>query len=154
MVSVGDIAPDFEATTDTGASVRLSDFLGKKVVLFFYPFNYLPGCYAEACSFRDAVPSVSARNAVILGVSGNSARAQAHWKSRLNLPFTLLSDSTGKIRDIYGVRGRFRIGRIEFLGKARSTIVIDENRRVMAAYYGVFGIQSDQYIGQILRHLA
>lgn len=154
MISVGDIAPDFEATTDTGASVRLSDFFGKKVILFFYPFNYLPACYAEACSFRDAAPSVSARNTVILGVSGNSARAQAQWKSRLNLPYTLLSDPTGMIRDMYGVRGRFRIGRIEFLGKARSTIVIDEEGRVMAAYYGVFGRQGDKYIRQIMQHLA
>lgn len=102
-LSEGQAAPDFAAKTDDGRTVRLSDFLGKDVVLYFYPKDDTPGCTVEACSFRDNLPTFIGKNAVILGVSVDSAESHKAFKRKYHLPFTLLADVDGSISKAYGV---------------------------------------------------
>ena len=92
MLKVGDVAPDFELEDDEGKRVKLSDFRGKKVVLYFYPQDFTSGCELQACAFRDAYPDIAARNAVVLGVSPDDADSHRKFREAHNLPFNLLVD--------------------------------------------------------------
>ena len=92
MLKVGEIAPDFELEDDEGKRVKLSDFRGKKVVLYFYPQDFTSGCELQACAFRDAYPDIAARNAVILGVSPDDAESHRQFREAHDLPFKLLVD--------------------------------------------------------------
>ena len=89
----GDPAPDFELLTETGEPLKLSSLRGKKVVLYFYPKADTPGCTREACDFRDHLPNVSRKGAVVLGVSPDKPASQAKFKQKYQLPFSLLSDT-------------------------------------------------------------
>ncbi len=134
MPKVGEMAPDFEARTDSGETIRLSDFRGKRVVLYFYPKDNTPGCTAQACSFRDLHAEFEHRNAVVLGVSGDSVESHGRFKARHGLPFPLLSDPDHRIAESYGTwrkRGLLRFG---FLPQVRSTFVIDEQGRIEAVH--------------------
>ena len=102
-IKVGDPAPDFTAVTDSGATLRLSDLRGKRVVLFFYPKDDTPGCTTQACSFRDQYPVLEEKNAVVLGISPDGAKSHQKFKSKHNLPFTLLVDADHNIAQPYGV---------------------------------------------------
>src|SRR5690625_2381809 len=95
-VKVGDKAPDFELTDDTGGTVRLSDFRGDRhVVLYFYPKDDTPGCTKEACGFRDAYQDFVDAGAEVIGVSSDSAEAHKKFRERYNLPFTMVMDTDG-----------------------------------------------------------
>ncbi len=134
MLNPGDAAPDFTAEADGGGTIRLSEFRGRKVVLYFYPKDNTPGCTAEACAFRDAGEEFSARNAVILGVSPDSAASHDRFKQKHGLPFRLVSDSSHAIAEAYGVwREKAMYGK-RYMGIVRSTFVIDEQGRIEAAY--------------------
>ncbi len=102
-LSEGQSAPDFTAKTDDGKTVRLSDFRGKDVVLYFYPKDDTPGCTVQACSFRDNLSAFAGKNAVILGVSVDSVESHQAFKKKYQLPFTLLADTGGAISKAYGV---------------------------------------------------
>jgi peroxiredoxin Q/BCP len=133
----GDQAPDFEAMTDQEKAVRLSDFRGKRVVLYFYPKDDTSGCTAQACSFRDAYPEVEEKNAVVLGVSPDGVKSHQRFKSKYDLPFTLLVDSDHKISEAYGVwQEKSMYGR-KYMGVQRSHFVIDEDGKVIDARYNV-----------------
>jgi thioredoxin-dependent peroxiredoxin len=99
----GDSAPAFEAKTDEGKTVKLSDFKGKNVVLYFYPKDDTPGCTKQACSFRDNMSAFGKKNAVVLGVSLDDAASHTAFKKKYGLPFTLLADAGGEIAKAYGV---------------------------------------------------
>ena len=134
MLGIGDIAPDFEAPTDGGDTIRLSDLRGRKVVLYFYPKDFTPGCTMEARSFRNAHADLEAKNAVIVGVSGDSPKSHDKFKARCGLTFPLVSDPDRTIAKAYGVwRHKKMYGRT-FLGAVRATYVIDEHGRVEAVY--------------------
>jgi thioredoxin-dependent peroxiredoxin len=92
MPAIGEIAPDFELQSDEGKPVRLSDYRGKKVILYFYPEDFTSGCELQACSFRDSYSDIEARNAVVLGVSPDSVDSHRKFREALNLPFNLLAD--------------------------------------------------------------
>ena len=92
MLNIGDAAPDFELEDDEGKRVKLSDFRGKKVVLYFYPQDFTSGCELQACAFRDSYPDFAERNAVILGVSPDDAESHRKFREAHNLPFKLLVD--------------------------------------------------------------
>lgn len=92
MPSIGDSAPDFELLDDEGKRVKLSDFRGKKVVLYFYPADFTSGCELQACKFRDAYPQIEAANAVVLGVSPDGVDSHRKFRAAHNLPFHLLVD--------------------------------------------------------------
>jgi peroxiredoxin Q/BCP len=130
MLKVGDRAPAFTAQTDSGRTVSLADFRGKKVVLYFYPKDDTPGCTREACSFRDHYAAFAARGAVVLGVSADSVASHRRFKEKYGLPFPLLSDPERKIVTAYGVwKEKTLAGRLGF-GIERTTFIIDEEGRI------------------------
>jgi peroxiredoxin Q/BCP len=103
MIEEGKPAPDFELAADTGERVKLSDFRGKPVVLYFYPKDDTPGCTVEACGFRDAYSEFEQRGAVVLGVSPDDESSHTKFKQKYSLPFTLLADPEHHVADEYGV---------------------------------------------------
>ena len=121
-LQVGDSAPDLELLSDSGTKVRLSDFRGKRVVLYFYPKDDTKGCTAQACGFRDEYPQIEERNAVVLGVSPDSVESHQKFKSKYNLPFVLLVDADHRVAETYGVWGN--------MGVIRSHFVIDEHGKL------------------------
>lgn len=126
MLRVGDRAPEFTARDDSGQEVSLSDFRGKKVVLYFYPKDDTPGCTREACGFRDHYMRLLDRGAVVLGVSTDSVESHRRFKQKYDLPFPLLSDPDRKIVTAYGVWNQKSFaGRLGF-GVERTTFVLDE----------------------------
>lgn len=131
--NVGDAAPDFEATTDTGEKVRLSDFRGRRVVLYFYPKDDTSGCTTQACGFRDSYPQIEERNAVVLGVSPDGQKSHAKFKTKYSLPFTLLVDEDHRISEAYGVWQEKSMYGKTYMGVVRSHFVIDEQGRIADA---------------------
>jgi len=136
-LKVGDQAPDFEAVNDQNENVKLSDFRGKKIVLYFYPKDNTPGCTQQACGFRDSYPQIQEKDAVVLGVSPDSAKSHTSFRSKFSLPFLLLVDSDHKIAEAYGVwQEKSMYGR-KYMGILRSHFVIDGNGRIVDARYNV-----------------
>ena len=103
MLNIGDKAPDFKLTADSGETMELKDYKGKKVVLYFYPKDMTSGCTVEACDFRDNVKKIEKKNAVVIGVSADDTKSHKKFKEKHELPFTLLSDPTHKMLEEYGV---------------------------------------------------
>jgi peroxiredoxin Q/BCP len=137
MIEEGSAAPDFQLTSDEGESVKLSDFRGRPVVLYFYPKDDTPGCTKEACGFRDAYAAYEERGALILGVSPDEQASHARFKSKYGLPFMLLADPEKTAAEAYGVwRERTMEGK-KTMGVLRSTFVIDPGGQVVRAMYGV-----------------
>lgn len=134
LVDIGETAPDFTLLSDEGKEVSLRDYLGKKVVLYFYPKDGTPGCTKEAKEFRDLAEEFSKENAVILGVSKDSIKSHQRFKEKHSLPFTLLSDPEGKVLDLYGVWKKKTMYGRTFMGTERTTFLIDEEGIVKRAY--------------------
>ena len=130
---VGEMAPDFELPSDSGERVRLSQFRGRKVILYFYPKDDTSGCTTQACGFRDSYPLITERNAVVLGVSPDSARSHQQFKTKYDLPFMLLVDDQHAVAAAYGVWvEKSRYGKTDW-GVERSHFVLDETGRIIAA---------------------
>jgi peroxiredoxin Q/BCP len=125
MFEIGDKAPDFELLNSKEVPVKLSDFLGKRVVLFFYPRAGTSGCTTQACGFRDNFPTFEAANATVVGVSPDEPAALAKWIEKENLPYTLLSDPDHRVADQYGVWGEKSMYGRKYMGIIRSHFVID-----------------------------
>lgn len=103
-INVGDIAPDFTLSDQTGNSITLSQFKGEKpVVLYFYPKDDTPGCTVESCAFRDSYEAFTEAGAVVIGISSDSPSSHAQFAAKHNLPFTLVSDEGSQVRRAYGV---------------------------------------------------
>ena len=137
MPEAGEMAPDFTAVTDAGEEIRLSSLRGRKVVLYFYPKDNTPGCTQEACDFRDRQAAFDAQNAVVLGVSTDSAKSQQGFKSKHGLPFTLLADPDKELVSTYGVyREKKQYGRT-YMGTVRTTFVIDESGKIAQVFDNV-----------------
>lgn len=103
-VGVGDVAPDFRLKSQDGQEVGLKDFLGKTpVVLYFYPKDFTPGCTKEACAFRDSFEAFKDLGAEVIGVSTGTVESHERFAKEYNLPFKLLADEDGRVRDLYGV---------------------------------------------------
>lgn len=127
MPAIGDVAPDFELPNQDGQMVKLSDFRGKKVILFAYPKAATPGCTTQACGFRDAFPHIEAANTVVLGISPDQPATLKQWKAKENLPYDLLSDPDHIILEAWGAWGeKINYGK-KYMGVIRSHWVIDEN---------------------------
>jgi peroxiredoxin Q/BCP len=126
----GDAAPDFAAPNEKGEIVRLSDFKGKKLVLYFYPKDDTPGCTAEACSLRDGYSQFVGKGYAILGVSPDSAKKHVKFIEKYNLPFSLLADEDHAVAEAYGVWGPKKFMGRTYDGIHRTTFVIDENGRI------------------------
>ena len=134
-LKVGDPAPEFTLPDGTGKPVSLSDFRGKRVVLFFYPRDNTPGCTAQACGFRDEFSVIQDKNAVVLGVSGQGEKSHQSFKAKNSLAFPLLSDEDHAVSIKYGVWGQKR-----FLGMLitnRSHFVIGPDGKLEDVQVGV-----------------
>jgi peroxiredoxin Q/BCP len=134
MIQEGGRAPAFSLKDDQGKTVKLSDFKGKKVVLYFYPRDNTPGCTKEACAFRDVYDEILAKGAVVIGVSADSA--DSHWKFRdqYSLPFYLLVDADHRIAETYGVWAEKKLYGKTYFGIVRSTFIIDERGVVVKIF--------------------
>ncbi|MBD2702369.1 thioredoxin-dependent thiol peroxidase [Spirosoma sp. BT702] len=126
-LQIGNPAPDFTSTDQNGQSVKLSDYRGKKVVLYFYPKDDTPGCTAQACSLRDNYEKLQASGYEVLGVSVDDEKSHQKFSKKFSLPFTLVADTDHHIVEAYDVwKEKSMYGR-NFMGIVRTTFVIDEN---------------------------
>ena len=119
-------APDFEALNQDGKAVKLSDFRGKKVVLYFYPKDNTPTCTTQACNLRDNYEQLIKNGYVVLGVSVDNVKSHAKFKAKFELPFDLIADPDHAIVDKYGVWGEKMMYGKKYMGTFRTTFVIDE----------------------------
>ena len=126
----GDKAPDFSVSDETGKMVNLSDFAGKKLVLYFYPKDDTPGCTAQACSLRDNYQSFMGKGYAILGVSPDSAKKHVKFQDKYSLPFSLLADEDHAVSEAYGVWGEKKFMGRTYMGIHRTTFVIDEQGNI------------------------
>lgn len=131
-VKVGDLAPDFELLNDQGKLVRLSDFRGQKVILYFYPKDDTSGCTTQACGFRDSYPQITEQNAVVLGISPDGQKSHQKFKTKYNLPFMLLVDDQHTVAEAYGVWVEKSMYGKKYMGIERSHFVIDTDGRIIA----------------------
>jgi peroxiredoxin Q/BCP len=125
-LNIGDKAPDFETIDQNNKTVRLNDYLGKKIVLFFYPKASTPGCTVEACNLRDNYQTFLAQGYDVLGVSADSAKRQQNFINKNELPFPLLADEDKTVINAYGLWGPKKFMGREYEGIHRATFVIDE----------------------------
>ncbi len=125
-LAAGDKAPEFSVKDQDGNTVKLSDFKGKKLVLFFYPKASTPGCTAEACNLRDNWERFQEKGYAILGVSADTQKRQSNFKNKYNFPYPLLADEDKKVIEAYGVWGPKKFMGKEYDGIHRTTFVIDE----------------------------
>jgi len=129
-LKVGDNAPNFEALDNAGNTVKLSDFKGKKLVVFFYPKASTPGCTVEACNLRDNYERFQSLNYEIVGVSADTAKKQQNFINKHELPFPLLADVDKEVINAFGVWGPKKFMGKEYDGIHRTTFVIDENGKI------------------------
>lgn len=126
----GDKAPDFKARDQNGKEVSLSDFRGKKVVLYFYPKDDTPGCTAEACNFRDNYKDLRDKGFEVIGVSADNEKKHQKFADKYDLPFTLLADTDKEVINAYGVWGKKKFMGRTYDGIHRETFVIDEEGKI------------------------
>ncbi|HET8742375.1 MAG TPA: thioredoxin-dependent thiol peroxidase [Gaiella sp.] len=151
MLTEGDPAPDFTLTADSGETVALSSLRGKPVVLYFYPKDDTPGCTAQACGIRDAYGEFEQAGAVVLGVSPDDEESHAKFKSKYDLPFTLLADTDHEVADAYGVWGEKTYAGKTYMGVNRSTFVIGEDGTLARVFRNV---KPDEHADQVLEALS
>lgn len=125
-LKAGDKAPNFKALDQNGNTIKLEDYKGKKLVLFFYPKASTPGCTAEACNLRDNYQTFLAKGYAVLGVSADSAKRQQNFSAKNELPYSLLADEDKKVINAFGVWGPKKFMGREYEGIHRTTFVIDE----------------------------
>ena len=126
LLQVGDKAPNISGTDHDGNSVAISDFLGKKLVVFFYPKANTPGCTAEACDLSDNYSRFTAENYAIIGVSADSVKAQKKFQEKFSFPYPLIADEDKTFINAFGVWGPKKFMGREFDGIHRTTFIIDE----------------------------
>ena len=129
-MKTGQKAPDFSVKDDAGKTVKLSDFKGKKVVLYFYPKDDTPGCTKEACGFRDSWQDIGKANAVVLGVSADASASHQKFRDKYRLPFPLLTDADRKVMTAYGAYGEKMMYGKKTTGVIRSTVLIGPDGKV------------------------
>ena len=136
-LSPGDVAPAFTLEDADGKPVSLSDFLGRKVVLYVYPAASTPGCTTQACDFRDNLSSLDAAGYAVIGLSPDKPGKLASFRDKEGLTFPLLSDPSSEVLTAYGAYGEKQLYGKTVTGVIRSTFVIDEEGRVVTASYAV-----------------
>lgn len=134
MIEIGEMAPEFELEADSGRTIRLADYRGRRVVLYFYPKDDTSGCTKQACGFRDRVPEFEARDAVVLGVSPDGLASHQKFRDKYELNFPLLSDPNHAVAAAYGAWGKKKMYGREYEGILRSTFIIGPGGRVEGIY--------------------
>ena len=150
-LQVGQAAPDFELPSDGGSKVKLSDFRGKRVILYFYPKDDTPGCTTQACGFRDAYPQIEEKNAVVIGISPDGEKSHQKFKTKYNLPFILLADEDHAVAEAYGVWGEKTMYGKKHMGILRSHFVIDEKGKLVDAQVKVSPADSVERAMNVIR---
>jgi thioredoxin-dependent peroxiredoxin len=133
----GDKAPDFSLPDDTGATVSLSDFAGRKVVVYFYPAAMTPGCTTQACDFTDSLDALQATDVSVVGISPDKPEKLAKFRAKDALTIPLLSDADKSVMQAYGAYGEKKMYGKTVEGVIRSTFVVDEDGKVERAMYNV-----------------
>jgi len=147
----GDKAPDFTARDQNGKTVSLSDFKGKKVILYFYPKDDTPGCTAEACSFRDNYQSMLGKGFEVIGISTDDEKSHKKFETKYSLPFTLIADPDKSIVEAYGVWVEKNMYGKKYMGTARKTFIIDESGTINKIIDKVDTQNSSQQVMDILK---
>ena len=147
-IKKGDAAPNFESKDEKGNVIKLTDYAGKKLVLFFYPKASTPGCTAEACNLRDNYEAFTAKGYAILGVSADSAKRQQNWINKHELPFPLLVDEDKEVINAFGVWGPKKFMGKEYDGIHRTTFIIDEKGIVEDV---ILKVKTKDHTNQILQ---
>ncbi len=137
MPHIGETAPDFELPNQDGKMTRLSDFRGKKVIMFAYPRANTSGCTTQACGFRDQFPQIQTANAVVLGISDDPPKDNLKWKVKENLTYDLLSDESHDVLQAWSAYGTKKMYGKEYTGTIRSHWVIDENGVIIDEQIGI-----------------
>ena len=126
MITIGNLAPDFKLMGSDNKEHKLSDYRGKKIILYFYPKDNTPGCSTEACDFRDNINYISTKNTIVIGISKDSIKSHDKFITKFNLPFLLLSDEEKIVCDLYDVIKEKNMYGKKVLGIERSTFIINE----------------------------
>lgn len=127
MFKIGDRAPEFLGVDEEGVELRLSDFAGKRLIVYFYPKDNTPGCTAEACSLRDGMNDLVAAGYAVIGVSADSAESHRRFKEKQSLCFPLIVDSDKSLIQAFGAWGEKKMAGRAYMGILRSTFIIDMN---------------------------
>jgi len=146
MLQEGDKAPDFKAQDQNGDAVTLSDFNGKKVILFFYPEDDTPTCTEEACNLRDNFSLLKKKGFVVLGISPDNVKKHKKFEQKFKLPFTLIADPDRTIIDSYDVWGPKQLFGHKYMGLLRTTFIIDEKGRIEKIFRKVHSKKHTQQI--------
>lgn len=147
VLKEGDKAPDFTVRDGEGKTVKLKDFRGKKVVLYFYPKDDTPGCTREACAFRDAFGKFKRRGIEVLGVSLDSEASHKKFAAKFDLPFRLLADTDRAISEAYGTYGEKKFMGRKYMGNHRMTFLIDEKGKIKRIFDKV---KPDEHAEEVL----
>ncbi len=150
MLKEGSKAPAFTLLNQDGKKISLKDFLGKKVVLYFYPKDMTSGCTKEACDFRDHIQLFHNKDVVVLGISPDSVQSHKKFQEKYNLPFDLLSDESKKVLEKYGVWKEKSMYGKKYFGVERTTFIIDEKGKIKKIFPKV---KVDGHIKQVLEAL-
>ena len=151
MLTIGTKAPDFTLKDKDGREVSLSDFVGKRVVLYFYPKDNTPGCTTEACTLRDAWTDLTEAGLKVLGVSADSVKSHQNFAGKYKLPFPLLSDPSKKMIESYGALVKKKMFGKEFLGIKRMSFLINPEGKIAKIYLKV---KPAQHASEVLADLA
>ena len=149
-LKIGLKAPDFESVNQDGGAVRLNHFLGKKVVLYFYPKDNTPGCTAEACNLRDNYELLTEKGFVVIGVSPDSVKSHIKFIEKHDLPFILIPDTEKEILMKYGAWGEKKLYGKTYMGVLRKTYIIDEEGKILKI---IEKVKTKDHTAQILEEL-
>ena len=148
-MNIGDKAPELLGRDENGNELKISDFKGKKLVLYFYPKDSTPGCTSEACNLRDNYPRLLERGYAVVGVSVQDEKSHKRFIEKYQLPFPLIADTDHTLVETFGVWGEKKMAGRTYMGTLRTTFVIDEEGRV-AEIYGPKQIKVKEHAEQIL----
>jgi peroxiredoxin Q/BCP len=149
-LKIGDVAPDFVSTDQHGNGVKLSDFRGSRVILYFYPKDDTPGCTAEACSLRDSYQDLLDKGYKVIGVSADNAKSHKKFADKFNLPFPLLPDTDKEIVKAYGVWGKKKFMGREYEGIIRTTFIIGEDGKIAGV---IEDVKTKNHADQVLAEM-
>lgn len=147
-LQIGDKAPDFEAIIQDGSSIKLSDYLGKKVVLYFYPKDNTPGCTAQSCNLRDNYDLLLSKGYEVIGISSDSVKKHTNFIKKYDLPFDLISDADLVVHNLYGTWGEKMMFGKKYMGTIRTTFIISEKGDIEEI---IRKVTTDDHTNQILK---
>ena len=150
LPQIGDPAPSFALPSEEGELIKLEDFHGKRVVLFFYPRANTKGCTTEACGFRDDYSAFEAKDVVVLGISPDTVSDQAKFSQKYTFPYHLLADEDHAIAEAYGVWVLKKMYGREYMGVQRTTFIIDEEGKIQEVFEKVKPLGHSQQVLDVL----